>query len=398
MDLAVAADLRQDRIDIAAVLDQLVGNADASAATTIGYPGAVDASHDAVLRRLGSRLWNNIGDPADGGGVAHTRVLERAVVAWTADLFAMPSTDRWGYVTSGGTEGNLAALYAAKRRYPTARVFYSRAAHYSIPKLVDVLGAHGVPVRADERGEMDYNDLAAQLRRRKRYPAIVVGTAGTTLTEAVDDTARIRDLLAEHPAGGHLHVDAALSGIPLALDGRLRLDDAAGIGSIAISGHKFLGTPVPSGVVLVRDTVRTLGQPIAYTGTVDTTISGSRCGLAAALLWHAIAVQGREGHRWRAVHARELAAYAVTQITAIGWRAWRHEHAMTVVLDTPPAEVRTKWVLATEGAVSHLICMPGITRTQIDAFVTDLAAATPRPAAPRPRTPADDSGLITTTR
>ncbi|MDG4803697.1 histidine decarboxylase [Micromonospora sp. WMMD980] len=397
MDLAAAADLSQDHIDVTAVLDQLVSGADASAATTIGYPGAVDVNYDAVLSRLGSRLWNNIGDPSDAGGIAHTRVLERAVVAWMADLFAMPPGDRWGYVTTGGTEGNLAALYAAGRRYATARIFYSRAAHYSIPKLVRVLGAHGVPVAADERGEMDYHDLATQLHRRKRYPAIVVATAGTTLTEAVDDTARIRDLLAAHPGGGHLHVDAALSGIPLGLDGRLRLDDAAGIGSIAVSGHKVFGTPVPCGVVLVGDTVRAPGQPVAYTGTSDTTISGSRCGLAAALLWHAIAVQGREGHRWRVVHARELATYAVARITAIGWHAWRHDHAMTVVLDTPPAEVRTRWVLATEGPVSHLICMPGITRTQIDAFVADLAAAIPRPTAPRPRTPADSIGLITTT-
>ncbi|MFI2270713.1 histidine decarboxylase [Micromonospora aurantiaca (nom. illeg.)] len=396
VDLAGAADLGQEHIDVAAVLGQIVDDAQASAAAEIGYPGATDLDHRPVMDRLGHRLWNNIGDPGDVGGVANTRVLERAVVAWVADLLAMPTNDRWGYVTTGGTEGNLAALYAARRRYRGARVFFSQAAHYSIPKLVRVLGAHGVLVRADERGEMDYDDLAAQLRRRRRSPAIVVATAGTTLTEAVDDTDRIRDLLAEHPAGGHLHVDAALSGIPLALDGRLRLDDAAGIGSIAISGHKFFGTPVPCGVVLVRDNVRTRGKPIAYTGTSDTTISGSRCGLATALLWHSIAVQGREGHRWRAVRARELAAYAVEQITAVGWRAWRHDHAMTVVLDTPPAEVLDQHTLATDGAESHLICMPGITRTQIDAFVTDLAIAAHRPTVPRPRTPADPLRLTTT--
>ncbi|GAB3087207.1 histidine decarboxylase [Micromonospora schwarzwaldensis] len=397
MDLAGAADLSQDHIDIAAVLDQLVSDADASAATTIGYPGAVDLDHREVVDRLARRLWNNIGDISDDGGFAHTRVLERAVVAWVADQLAVPDDDRWGYVTTGGTEGNLAALCAARRRYPTARIYYSGSSHYSIRKLVGILGAQGVSVRADERGEMDYDDLAAQLHRRKRWPAIVVGTAGTTLTEAVDDTDRLRDLLTAHAGGGLLHVDAALSGIPLALDGRLRLDDAAGISSIAVSGHKFLGTPVPCGVVLVRGSAHSLASRIAYTGTVDTTISGSRCGLAAALLWHSIAVQGREGHRWRAVRARHLAAYAVEQINAIGWHAWRHDHAFTVVVQTPPADVRNKWVLATESSVSHLICMPGITRKQIDAFVTDLAAAVSRPTALRPRTPADDADLTTTT-
>ncbi|MGW0506670.1 histidine decarboxylase [Micromonospora sp. NPDC003241] len=385
-DLAVAADLSRDDIDVTAVLDHLVADAAATAPTAIGYPGAVDLDHSAVIARLGHRLWNNIGDPADTGGVTHTRVLEQAVVAWMADLFEIPAGDRWGYVTTGGTEGNLSALAAAYRRWPTARIYYSTTAHYSIPKIVDLLGAYKTVVRAHPDGEMDYDHLAEQLRKRRRWPAIVVATAGTTMTEAVDDITRIRAILTHHPTAGHLHVDAALSGIPLALDGKLRCDDL-GIDSIAVSGHKFLGVPTPCGVVLIRDHVRNPArQPIAYTAAADTTITGSRCGLAAALLWHAIAAHGREGHRWRAAEARTVAAYAVEQIRATGWQAWRYPHAFTVVLPTPPETVRVKWLLATDGPASHLICMPGITTAQIDALTADLTAAIRTPI-PRPRTP-----------
>ncbi|MEU4818276.1 histidine decarboxylase [Micromonospora aurantiaca] len=384
--LAAAADLSRAPIDITAVLDHLVREADATAATSIGFPGAVDLDHTEVMTRLGGRLWNNIGDPADEGGIAHTRALERAVITWTADLLAMPAHDRWGYVTTGGTEGTLSALHAAHRRKPTARIYYSAAAHYSVAKVVRLLGAHGILVHARPDGEMDYAHLAEQLHRRRRFPAIVVATAGTTMTEAVDDTSRIRAILDEHHAGGHLHVDAALSGIPLALDGRLSLDDASGIGSVAISGHKFFGTPTPCGIVLIRDHLRAAGSRVAYTATADTTITGSRCGLSAALLWHAIAVHGREGHRWRASEARRLAAYTVERLNAVGWPAWRHPHAFTVVLPTPPEHVRRKWLLATDGDTSHLICMPGITPGQVDAFVADIAATRPRiRPIPRPR-------------
>ncbi|MFG1952420.1 histidine decarboxylase [Micromonospora sp. NPDC048830] len=386
LSLADAADLSRPPVDVTVVLDHLVREADAAAATSVGFPGAVDLDQSEVMARLGNRLWNNIGDPGDEGGLAHTRVLERAVVAWVADILAMPADDRWGYVTTGGTEGNLSALHAAHRRHPAARIYYSAAAHYSIPKTVEILGARSVVVDARPDGEMDYAHLAAQVRKRRRWPAIVVATAGTTLTEAVDDSTRIRAVLDEHGVAGHLHVDAALSGIPLALDGQLRLDDAGGIGSIAVSGHKFLGVPTPCGVVLIRDRARTSGNHVAYTDTLDTTITGSRCGLAAALLWHAIATHGREGHRWRASEARTLAAYAVYQLTAAGWPAWRHPHAFTVVLPTPPEPVRKKWLLATDGDTSHIICMPGITRGQIDAFVADLVtAAVPPELIPRPR-------------
>ncbi|MFI7578330.1 histidine decarboxylase [Micromonospora sp. NPDC049497] len=385
LNLADATELSRTPIDVGAVLDHLVREADAAAATSIGFPGAVDLDHTEVMTRLGSRLWNNIGDPVDDGGVVHTRALEGAVITWIADLLAMPPADRWGYVNSGGTEGNLSALHAAHQRDPTARIYYSTAAHYSVPKVVRLLGARGVPVKAQPDGEMDYTHLAAQLRRRRCWPAIVVATAGTTMTEAVDDTGHIRAVLDEHGAAGYLHVDAALSGIPLALDGLLRLDDTSGISSIAISGHKFLGTPTPCGVVLIRDHLRTHGSRVAYTATADTTITGSRCGLAAALLWHAIAAHGREGHRWRATQARRLAAYTTDRLNLIGWPAWRHPHAFTVVLPTPPEQVRKKWLLATDGDTSHLICMPGITRGQIDAFIADLAAAAPPRSIPRPR-------------
>ncbi|WP_431937065.1 histidine decarboxylase [Micromonospora sp. RP3T] len=397
VNLAEAADLGRAPIDVAAVLEHLVREADTAAATSIGFPGAVDLDPTEVMTRLGGRLWNNIGDPADTDGVAHTRALERAVITWVADLVAMPADDRWGYVSSGGTESNLSALHAAHRRDATARIYYSTAAHYSVPKIVGLLGAKGVPVRAHADGEMDYTHLAEQLHRRRRWPAIVVATAGTTMTEAVDDTSRIRAVLDDHLPGGHLHVDAALSGIPLALDGRLRLDDASGIGSIAVSGHKFFGTPTPCGIVLIRDHLRPAGPRVAYTATADTTITGSRCGLSAALVWHAIAVHGREGHRWRAAEARRLAAYTTERLNAVGWPAWRHPHAFTVVLPTPPPQVRRKWLLATDGDTSHLICMPGITPGLIDAFVADIAAASrprsrpiPRPR-PAPATPASAS-------
>jgi histidine decarboxylase len=364
--------------DPAAVFQMLMDQAAAGQAAAIGYPGAVDIDYAPVLP-LFTRLFNNVGDPnTDPGGTAHTKPLERAVVDWCADLLGMPATDRWGYVTAGGTEGNLAAVHAALHRHRDAVVYYSRAAHYSIGKILDILGTDGLVIDTDPAGEMDYRHLNTLVAEHRDRPAIVIATAGTTMTEAVDDPARIQAVLQAHGVRRrHVHVDAALSGIPLALDGVLRFD--ATIDSVAVSGHKFFGTPIPCGVVLLRDSDRRAGPHIAYTDTLDTTVSGSRCGQAAALLWHAIAVHGHAGHRARVQRARDLAAHTADRLTAIGWPAWRHPHAFTVVLRTPPASITRKWLLATDGDWSHVICMPGITRAQMDAFLTDLAQLSPSP-------------------
>ena len=383
--LAEVVDLAKPQVDVESVVEALLEQAAAGAPTDIGFPGATDIDYSPLMKLFG-RIFNNVGDPGtDPGSAAHTKVLERAVIDWCADLFGLPAGDRWGYVTAGGTEGNLADLLAARRRYPNALFYFSSAAHYSIPKIVvEMLGLPAVVVGVDARGEMDYTHLDAlawQHRHRAhsnggRPAAVMIATAGTTMTEAVDDTATINAIFEHHGIARHVHVDAALSGIPLALEGSLSL--ASGIDSVSFSGHKFLGTPVPCGGALMRDSIRRAGRHIDYTATPDTTVSGSRCGQAAALLWYGIGKYGYAGHRERAVRAREVAAYTTARLTEIGWPAWRHPHGFTVVLKTPPAAVTRKWLLAgggPDGRWCHSVCVPGIVKAQMGAFVDDLAHA-----------------------
>ncbi|MCW3844495.1 histidine decarboxylase [Micromonospora yasonensis] len=358
--------------------------------THVGFPVATDIDYS-PLAPLFDALLNNIGDPwTDPAGTNHTKRFEREVLNWFGDLFHAPADDRWGYLTSGGTEGNLYALYLARARFPKGLVYHSADAHYSLPKCLDLLGMDAVVIRADERGEIDYDDLARMIDLHRDRPAIVVATCGTTMTEAVDDVPRIRAVLARAAVRHHLHVDGALAGLPLALADNghaLRLDST--VDSVSISGYKFLGTPVPCGVVLTRRTLQQqLGQAPNYTATVDTTISGSRSGHPALLLWYAIRSLGHAGLRERADRARELAAYTVDRLNEVSWPAWRHDHAFTVVFPTPPAEVTAKWVLASSDGRSHLICMPGVTKEVIDEFVADLAAAVdPRRRARKRRAP-----------
>jgi histidine decarboxylase len=371
--------------DIARELAALRARLERDRAFDIGFPGAVDLDVTEVLPFF-RYLLNNVGDPfVDGAGRAHTKDLEREVIAFFADLFRAPPHDRWGYVTTGGTDGNQYGLHLARSVHPDGLVYYSEAAHYSIPKLVERLRMPAVRIRADPHGEMDYRDLRSALRPHRHRPAIVVASVGTTMTEAVDDVATIdRVLRAMAVRDTFVHADAALAGIPLALiepDRRPGFDLADGADSIAVSGHKFVGSPFPCGVLLTRRTLRDrVGRPVDYIASVDSTLAGSRSGHAPLLLWHAVRRLGVDGFRARAERSRELAGYAVSRLNAIGWGAWRHPYAFTVVLPTPPATVTDRWTLATSGGVSHIVCMPGVTRVQIDGFVDDVAAHMTAPA------------------
>lgn len=332
-------------------------------------------------------LWNNIGSAASNPpGGNHTKSLERALLAWVARLFGLPPHDWWGNATTGGTAGNRAGLLTGRDRFPrtrqgmtTAVGYYSAAAHYSIPKMLHELNVPAVRIRADRHGEMDYDHLAHSLRPGR--PAIVAVTAGTTMTEAVDDPRLVRSALdARGITDRYVHCDGALSALPLALAGTLVTED---VDSLSVSGYKFLGTPRVCGLVVGRNATTRRRQHVDYIASVDDTPAGSIDGLPIAMMWYAVATQGEAGLRTQADAARRLAIYAERRLNAIGCPAWRHPWAFTVVFPTPSRAIRQHWPIASDSeGRSHLVCMPRTTRDQIDAFVAALAATRRAPALP----------------
>jgi len=363
---------------IQAALNELSGRIDAVLPTNIGWPAASDVDFSPLAPFFERHLLNNLGDPfTEGAYPQNTKKLEAAAVTFVADLMRAPANDRWGYVTTGAGEGNLYALQLARGVYPRGIVYYPEAAHFSVDKSVDLLGMPSIRVRADDTGQMDLDDFEAQVDRNRDRPVIVVANIGTTMTEAVDDVRTIHQILDSLAIRRRfIHADGALSGIPLALmapEDRPGFDFADGADSVIVSGHKFLGTPMPCGVVVVKASHRAqLTRTGAFTGSPDTTITCSRSGHAALMIWYALCTYGVDGLRTRAERSRELAAYTHKRLVDLGWNAWRNPYGFTVILDTPPPVVTEKWKLASTHGRSHIICMPGVTREQIDNFVADL--------------------------
>jgi histidine decarboxylase len=149
-----------------------------------------------------------------------------------------------------------------------------------------------------------------------------------------------------------------------------------GADSIAISGHKFFGSPITNGVVLVKKSYKDrIGRSINYIGTLDTTITGSRSGFNALILWFAIVKWGKEGMLKRAMTSLENAAHLRVQLNSIGIKAWSNPNAFTVVMPKPTEAICKKWQLATDNDIAHVICMPGVTREMLDKFVEDMKTA-----------------------
>lgn len=341
----------------------------------IGFPGSFDFDYQALQPFLGY-LLNNVGDPYhDSTFALHTKQLEKEVIAFFADLFRAPVDDRWGYVTNGGTEGNMYALFLARELYPDGIVYYSAATHYSVQKSLHLLRMPSVVIRAEQHGEIDYGDLANVIGQHRDRPVIVFANIGTTMHEARDNVLTIRQVLESQAINQHfIHSDAALSGTLSALtEPHHPFDFADGADSVVTSGHKFIGSPMPCGIVVVRKSHKDrIGRLIPYIGSTDTTLSGSRNGHTPLFLWYAIQKHGIQGFRKRAQEGIKLADYALQRLKEIGWDSWRNSGTLTVMLAPPPRQLIAKWQLATAGDWSHIICMPGVIKPTIDAFIDEL--------------------------
>lgn len=358
-------------------LDAYMKKAEARAQHFIGYPIARDFDYSELYPLLKLPL-NNVGDPqVESTYDLNSRSLEQEVLQFFAQLFNAPENNWWGYVTNGGSEGNLYGLYVARELYPNGIVYYSESTHYSVQKNIQLLNLRSIVISTQENGEMDYSDLKQMIQMHRDQPVIILANIGTTMTEAKDDLAEVKSILRQLAIKNHyIHCDAALAGTYSALlDLKPGFDFTCGSDSLAISGHKFIGSPIPCGLVLVKKNYKErIGKAIPYIGTVDTTITGSRNGHSPVFLWYAIKKMGRDGLMQRALDSLEVAAYAVERLNEIGIRAWRNPSALTVVFPQPALQLCLKWQIATENGQSHIICMPGITREKIDEFVLDLVA------------------------
>ncbi|MBB5954215.1 histidine decarboxylase [Saccharothrix tamanrassetensis] len=342
----------------------------------VGFPVNLDFDYRPLADFLSLHL-NNVGSPDERSEYGmDTKPFEQAVVAFFTGLAGGIPEEVFGHIAHGGTEANLFAAYVARERFPDAVLYASAEAHYSIPKVARVLRLPHVVVDADADGAVDLAALDRELRSRPGTAAIVIATIGSTGRGAMDDIPGIRETAS---AAGvrelFVHSDAA-SGGPLAEFGQPPVPWAfpAGADSVSVSGHKIVGSPIPSSVVLARSAdVEAVNQPDAAVGSDDNTISGSRDALSPVFLWYALRRTGRAGLARRVRHCLEVTGYATRKLAEAGRHPSRAPGGNVVLFDLPPEDVLHRWRLLKHEDRGHLVVMPHVTREHIDRLCADLA-------------------------
>ena len=186
--------------------------------------------------------------------------IENACTDWLARAVGYPE-DSAGTLTSGGSLANLTAIVAAREASDPdggGAVYLTKFAHHCVDKALHIAGRGRSPRRAIETDEMCRMSVAhleqalEQDRSNGIRPWLVVASAGTVDTGAVDALPEIADLCRRYDAW--FHIDGAYGGLfALCDEGRSRLKGIELADSIALDPHKTMFLPYGTGAALVRD-------------------------------------------------------------------------------------------------------------------------------------------------
>lgn len=346
--------------------------------------------------------------------------IERAALAWFVRRVGLDPDDATAMFTSGGSEANhMAVLVALTRRCPgfaetgargapAAPVFYaSDQAHDSLVKIAHASGLGRTALRriaSDASQRLDVGELRAAIARDRvegLAPFLVVATAGTTASGAIDPLAAIAEVCEREQLS--LHVDAAWGGGAL-LTGQLahHLAGIARADSITWDAHKTLPVPMGAGMFIARGRavtepafhIRTSYVPDGAPGTIDPyqhSMQWSRRFIGLKVFM-TLAERGERGIA--ALVDRQVARAALlrSELTAAGWSIENDSPLPIVCLSHPalgptgervPALVRAVvargevWVSEVRHAGRRAVraCITNVDTTDDDvrALVAELA-------------------------
>jgi aromatic-L-amino-acid/L-tryptophan decarboxylase len=250
--------------------------------------------------------------------------IEAQTVRWIAELLGYPRA-AGGLLVSGGNMANMVGLFAARAAAAQwdvraqglnasgarrLRIYTSAETHTWVQKGADLAGLGTDSIRwisTDAQQRMDANALREALDRDRAagdVPLMVIGTAGSVSTGAVDPLIEIAELCRERDIW--FHVDGAYGAFAAAVPGMLGDLCALNLAdSVAVDPHKWLYAPLEAGCILVRDAEK-LRAAFAYhppyyhfgqeaTNYVEYGPQNSR-GFRALKVWLALQQVGRNGY------------------------------------------------------------------------------------------------------
>jgi histidine decarboxylase len=367
--------------EIKQMLDKLKSQYEDRAPRVLGYPCNQDFQYPELADFLNYHV-NNVGSSfsAEIPYPLNSHELEQEVIEQMVKLYDAPGLDTHrGYITTGGTEGNMYGMYLGREHFDGNCTFvFSKSVHYSIFKAAKMLDVDYRLIDIDIFGEIDYNHFE-RVVKDINSPVVIVANIGSTMTGGIDHVDKLIKTVEKLGIDYYIHCDAALNGFMIPFIDRTSTpclpSFSKNIYSIAMSVHKFIGSPFPCGVVLAdKKCMNKVSNNIAYIHSDDYTITGSRSGLSPIILWLALNKISWEDYSKKVHDCLENSRFLCEEINKIvdGRRAFiANSYSNTVVFPEPSQQLVNKWFIATQDKWAHCVIMPSVEKESLEEFIRE---------------------------
>jgi tyrosine decarboxylase/aspartate 1-decarboxylase len=314
--------LKNESLDTQSVLDALEKRLSSDLTFSSGHIlGSMCSAPDPIAPTVfSSYLEKNIGDP---GLFPATVDLEKEVIQTIGSMLGGREVS--GSVLTGGTEANILAMWAAKRKAGASRrqVILPESAHFSFDKAADMMDLELIRIPLDKDHRVRVEGVAAAISDRTMA---IVGVAGSTGLGTVDPLSELSELALEHDL--FFHVDAAFGGFVLPFLAEAGYPappfgfSLAGISSITIDPHKMGRSALPAGCLIFRNAgfeeyTETKVTYLSGGETTQHTVTGTRSGASVASVWAVLQRHGRAGYVETVKRAMQTTHWLVEEVRKI---------------------------------------------------------------------------------
>lgn len=333
-------------------------------------------ARDAYMRFIET----NLGDPELYPG---TKEIEFRFLQFISTLLHAPKT-AVGQIVSGGTEGNITAMWIAKQLTGKKEIILPESAHFSFQKIASLMDMKLVNIPLTNDYIMDVKELKKKIRNET---AAVVGIAGSTELGTIDPIPELSDICSDEQV--FLHIDAAFGGFVIPFLKELHYDVPAfdfqlkGVSTISIDSHKMGYAAIPLGTLVLRKKqwLDTISVESPYINSEKQAgILGTRSGAPVVAAYAVARYLGLEGYRKVVESCMDVTRYTEKRITELGLHLVTKPtmNVLGVRLKKPGLVVKK---LSTYGwrvnKIERLSCirivlMPQITKKIIDEFIPVL--------------------------
>lgn len=326
----------------------------------------------------------NLGDPGLFPGVVQ---IESEAIEMIGRMLSNSASS--GHIISGGTEGNILGMYAAKRKAKGkgSEVIVPESAHRSFDKAGDLLGLKIVKVKLNKDHRVDIDSVRNAINSKT---IALVGIAGTTDLGAVDRLEELSEIAVEKDL--YMHVDAAFGGFVLPFLKKLGYNvpnfdfRLPAVRSITVDPHKMGLAPIPSGGIVFRDHEldNNIAWKIPYLSggeTSQSTLTGTRSGASAIAVWALMKYLGTDGYVKIVRRCMRLTMRLTNSAARMDGIGIVMEPTMNMVgissttfgIRSLADKLRTRgWAVGLFPEHIRVVVMPHVKEQHVDKFLEDL--------------------------